>query len=203
MKLLEGEELPEDLKPLVFEVRSQSETPLFRLFERLPRDLVADRLDRRRFLISAPIRALRELLQENADLKFSKGLLFFLMQEKLEVVQELIPKHRLIPPQDLQFRLLSVGEVKELSPALKARHLYFGVEYEGSAERVLEILKSRLPFVLSEGSSGKRVVLVASLADLIVYLLKPLEHVEPLKEEAEEMLLALRRKVPECFGEGG
>jgi len=92
------------------------------------------------------------------------------------MVSDLMPKHGLIPPQNLSFTLLSREEMRNLSPALKARHLYFGVEYRGPEALAIEILKSRLPFIIA-GKPGeeRQIILCASLADLLVYLLKPLE----------------------------
>lgn len=195
------EELPENLRPLVFEVAAGSETPLVRLFERLPRDLAADRLDRRRFLISGPAEAFRNLIRENFDLKFAKGLLLHLLSWEPGLVSDLKPRHGLIPPQDLSFAPLSREEVKTLSPPLKARHLYFGVEFRGPEALALEILKSRLPFEVSgEPGAERRIVLCASLADLLVYLLKPLMESSSLKGEAQGLLEALRKEVPECLG---
>ncbi len=202
--LVSEKSLPQGLRPLVLEVAAGSETPLFKLFERLPRDLAADRLDRRRFLISGPLEAFRNLIRENFDLKFAKGLLLHLLQWEPSLVADLKPRHGLIPPQDLSFTLLSREEVENLSPALKARHLYLGVEFQGPEFLAIEILKSRLPFMISgEPGQERQIVLCASLADLLVYLLKPLAEAETLKEEAEKVLLQLKEYCPECFGEGG
>ena len=188
----------------MLEVQARSETPLFKLFERLPRDIAADRLDRRRFLISGTTEAFRNLIRENFDLKFAKGLLIFLSEWEPALVSDLIPKHGLIPPQDLAFGVLTEEEVYRLSPALKARHLYFGVEYLGPESLAVEVLRSRLPFVL-EGAPGgdRRIIVSASLADLLIYLLKPLEDLEDLREDVERILQELKKKHPDCFGEGG
>ncbi|MBX6423031.1 hypothetical protein [Thermosulfurimonas sp. F29] len=195
-------ELPGGLRPLVLEVSARSETPLFKLFERLPRDLSADRLDRRRFLISGPVEALRTLIRENLDLKFAKGLLLYLLRWEPSLVADLKPRHGLIPPQDLSFTLLSREEVRNLSAALKARHLYFGVRYRGPESLAVEVLKSRLPAEV-RGTPGeeREIFLCASLADLLVHLVKPLREVSPLREEAEALLENLKKEVPECLGE--
>ncbi|HFC97743.1 MAG TPA: hypothetical protein ENJ40_04710 [Thermosulfurimonas dismutans] len=199
--LLEEDELPRGLRPLVLEVSAGSETPLVRLFERLPRDITADRLDRRRFLLSGPAEALRNLIRENMDLKFAKGLLGYLLQWEPDLVADLRPRHGLIPPQDLAFSLLPREEVKNLSPALKARHLYFGVEFRGPESAAIEILKSRLPFeIYGEPGGERRIVLSANLADLLVYLVKPLMESSNLKDEAQGLLEALRKEAPECLG---
>ncbi|QJA05602.1 hypothetical protein FVE67_01780 [Thermosulfurimonas marina] len=202
LSLVSEKELPEGLRPLVVEVAAGSETPLFKFFERLPRDLAADRLDRRRFLLSGPLCAFRDLLREHLDLKFSKGLLVYLEGFRLDWVRDLRPRHGVIPPQDLSFILLPREEVLQLSPALKARHLYFGVEFVGPETLALEVVKSRLPLEL-EGEPGgeRRVLLCASLADLLVHLVKPLLAFPELKGAAEGLLEALRAEAPECLGE--
>jgi len=196
------EDLPRDLRPLVLEVAAGSETPLFKLFERLPRDLCADRLDRRRFLLSGPLFAFRSLLREHFDLKFSKGLLVYLQGFRPEWVKDLRPRHGIIPPQDLSFALLPREEVSALPPALKARHLYFGVEFRGPESLALEVARSRLPLEM-EGEPGeeRRLVLCAGLADLLIHLVKPLLTVSGLREAAEALLEALKAEAPECLGE--
>ncbi|RUM89582.1 MAG: hypothetical protein DSZ24_00875 [Thermodesulfatator sp.] len=196
LRLIPEEKLPQDLQPLVLEVWAESETPLFKLFERLPRDLAADRLDRRRFLLSGPWMAFRALLQEHLDLKFSKALLVYLEGLRPDRVKGLRPRHGVIPPQDLSLALLSRKEVLELPPSLKARHLYFGVEFQGPEVLALQVLKGRLPF---EIPGPGRLLLCASLADLLVHLISPLlEGGSPLREGAQRLWEDLKREVPDC-----
>jgi len=204
LSLIAERELPAELRALVFEIYARSETPLFKFFERLPRDISADRLERHRFLLSGPTEAFRNLIRENFDLKFAKGLLVFLSAWEPSLVSDLRPKHRLIPPQDLVFGVLTPEDVGGLSPALKARHLYLGLEYRGPESLALEVLRSRLPFIM-EGSPGenRRIFLSASLADSLIYLLKPLEALEAFREDVTNILKELKKRYPDCFGEGG
>ena len=204
LRLILKDDLPEPLKPLVFEVQARTETPLFKLFERLPRDLVVDRFDRRRFLISGTTQAFRHLIRENPDLKFAKGLLLFLVEWEPSLVSDLIPRHGIIPPQDLMFFILPEEEIYRLSPALKARHIYFGVEYLGPASLAVEVLRSRLPFVIKGAPEEDRHIIVsASIADLLIYLLNPLRDLKDLREDVERILEELKKRHPDCFGEGG
>ncbi len=203
VRVLEEEELPLELRPWVFEVTARSETPIQKFFERLPRDINADRLERRYYIVSGPVSAFKNLIREHSDLKFSKALLVFLLKWRPSEVEDLVPKHRIIPPQDLSFSFLEKEEVMNLSPPVKARHLYFGVEFLVSAEGLVEVLRSRLPFEWAKVDGGFKVVVCGSVADLLVYLLKPLEEVLSDGRKARFAIEELVKRVPECFGRGG
>ncbi len=189
------------LAPLALLVDLDSETPFYKFLEGQPCRVNIDKLERKRYLISGSVRAFRELYLELKEQKVSKALLIFLCQHFAELFEDLWPKHGIVPPVGINFRMITVGELEELALPIRMRHQYLLSQFFLPLEEVLELYELEIrPVLWQKETSGVRGFLPLTLIQYMAFLSHFLTQDHPLKELSRVLLYELRKRFPEPFG---
>ncbi len=145
-----GHESVLEMAQLVMEVSVESETPMFRFFETIPRFCQADRLDRKRFLISGNPRSFRDLARTHSGLKVVKAILCLLTREYPPLFQDLEPKRGWISQDGIEVRLLAPEEVDSLPLELLIKHRALLLHLTVNRAVTHELVRHRVASYLQE-----------------------------------------------------
>lgn len=117
-----GHESVLEMAQLVLELEVDSEATMHKFFERVPRFCQADRLERRRYLLSANPRAFRDLARDHRDLKVVKAVLQRLTGVYPALYEDLASRHGWISQDGITVRVLTPQEVDALPVEVLLRH---------------------------------------------------------------------------------
>lgn len=147
-----------ELGNLVFDIRLDSESPMIKFFERQPSCLNIDRIEKKRYLLSGSIRALRDLCRAHKDLKIVKALLGCLLKDYQSLFIDIITRYRAGTIEGVIVDYMADRELKELSLELKIKHLYLAAHFQASLHAVYELITGcRISaHVLQKPASGDR-----------------------------------------------
>ncbi|WP_456433314.1 FAD-dependent thymidylate synthase [Thermosulfuriphilus sp.] len=145
-----GHESVLEMAALVYEVSVDTESTMARFFERNPRFFNTDKLDRRRYLLSANVRAYRDMFREGQDLKVMKALIRDLHQRWPILFEDLLPKHGLVPQEGIKLRLLSPQEIDSLPIEYRVKHRYLLVRFTINRAVSHELVRHRVASYLQE-----------------------------------------------------
>ncbi len=189
------------LAGLVLVVELDSETPFHKFLEGQPCRVNIDKLERKRYLLSGSVRALRELYLELKEQKVSKALLIFLCRHFPELFEDLWPKHGIVPPAGINFRALTAGELENLELPIRMRHQYLLSRFSLPLEDVLEFYELEIkPIIWERDSSRVEGFLFLPLIQYMALLTRFLTGEHPLKETMRVLLQELKKRFPEPFG---
>ncbi len=145
-----GHESVLEMAAFVYEVAVDTESTMARFFERNPRFFNVDKLDRRRYLLSANARAYRDMFREGQDLKVMKALILDLYRRWPVLFEDLIPKHGLVPQEGIKIRLLAPEEIDELPIEYRIKHRYLLVRFVINRAVSHELVRHRVASYLQE-----------------------------------------------------
>lgn len=135
-----GEEHLLELGDLAFDIRLDSESPMTKLFERQPSGLNIDRIEKKRYILSGHIRALRDLCRAHRDLKVVKALLGLLRKDYEPLFIDMTIKYRPVPLEGLIIDYAANKELEALPLEFKIRHLYLAAHLKASIYAVQELI---------------------------------------------------------------
>ncbi len=127
------------LANLVLELRVDSETTMLRFLEQQPQGIYWDKIKRRHYILSGTVSAFREVYVELKEQKVAKALLIFLCAHFEALFKDLWPKHGLVPPLGIEFKLLGLEEITRLELPLRLRHEYLLVHFKLACLEILEL----------------------------------------------------------------
>ncbi len=205
-----GLEEPQDLRSqpkllslagLTLLAELDSETPFHKFLEAQPCRINIDKIERKKYLLSGTIKAFREVYLEHKEQKVSKALLIFLIQHFPEFFDDLWPKHGLLPPAGINFRLISAQEIEKLELALRLRHLYLLSSFTLPLAQLVKFFELELkPVIWELVEDYAEGFFFEPLIQYMALVTRFLTEEPPLKEIARKLLLDLKERHPEPFG---
>ncbi len=145
-----GHESVLEMAHLVMEITVESNSIMHKFFERIPRFCQADRLDKKRYLLSGNPRAFRDLARDYSDLKVVKAILKILTEKYPVLYEDLIPKHGWIPQDGISIRLLEPKEIDELPLDYLIKHRTLLVHLVVNRAVTHELVRHRVASYLQE-----------------------------------------------------
>lgn len=129
-----------ELGNLAFAIRLDSESPMLKLFERQPGGLNIDRIEKKRYILSGNLRALRDLCRAHRDLKIVKALLGLLLKDYAPLFIDITSKYRPVPLEGVIVHYASNQELEELPLAFRIKHHYQAVHFKASLGAIHELI---------------------------------------------------------------
>lgn len=118
-----------EMAVVTLEVIVEKESIAAQLFKGLPRYLNIDMLEKNILLITASVRAFRELYLEHANLKIVKAITAFLLKRHPLFFEDITPERGIVPQSGVMVKKLYLSEVENLPSHLFARHRYLAVKF--------------------------------------------------------------------------
>ncbi|PLX50180.1 MAG: FAD-dependent thymidylate synthase [Desulfobulbaceae bacterium] len=118
-----------EMAVLTLEVIVEKESLAGQLFKALPRFLNIDVLEKNILLITASVRAFRELYLEHGNLKIVKAITAYLLQRHALFFEDIVPERGIVPQSGVMVKKLYLSEVENLPVHLRARHRYLAVKF--------------------------------------------------------------------------
>lgn len=118
-----------EMAVLTLEVIVEKESLAGQLFKALPRFLNIDILEKNILLITASVRAFRELYLEHGNLKIVKAITAYLLQRHALFFEDIVPERGIVPQSGVMVKKLYLSEVENLPVHLRARHRYLAVKF--------------------------------------------------------------------------
>ncbi|MEN8141687.1 MAG: FAD-dependent thymidylate synthase [Thermodesulfobacteriota bacterium] len=118
-----------EMAVLSIEVRVDREAYAAKLFARLPRYLTVDWLDKTTLLITASVRAFRELYRDCGDLKIVKGITRFLRSSHPLFFDDIVAGRPLVRQDGVMVRKVPLSELVEMEVEVMARHRFVAVKF--------------------------------------------------------------------------
>lgn len=127
---------------VTLEVRCADSTPIAELFACQPKYLHISALENNSLLISASIRAFRELLMFHPDCRIGQSVALFLHGEHPYFFNTILPAG-LQKDTDILIRQLGLDEVEKLPPEQLAKHRHLAVKFTTNRAVTHEIVRHR------------------------------------------------------------
>lgn len=118
-----------EMAVVTLEVIVDKESVATQLFKAMPRYLNIDILEKNILLITASVRAFRELYLEHANLKIVKAITAFLLERHPLFFEDITPARGIVPQSGVMVKKLYLSEVENLPAHLLARHRYLAVKF--------------------------------------------------------------------------
>lgn len=128
---------------LTVRVMVDTQAVLDRFYEILPRYLVIDEIEKRTLLVTASVRAFRELFISHPAVKLVKGLTAFLAAKNPLFFEDLRPKVGWLPQTGVEVERVDLAEVDTLRADLLARHRHLAVKFITNRAVTHEIVRHR------------------------------------------------------------
>ncbi len=145
-----GHESVLEMGHLVMELTLDSESPMFKFLEIVPRFCQIDRLDKKRFLVSGNPRSFRDLARAYASLKVVKALLHHLTGAWPVLFEDTAPKRGWIPQDGVEVRLLQPEEIDGLPLELLIKHRTLLIHITTNRAVTHELVRHRVASYLQE-----------------------------------------------------
>jgi len=128
---------------LTVRVALDTQAVLDRFYEILPKYLVIDEVEKRTLLVTASVRAFRELFLSHPSVKLVKGLTAFLAAKNPLFFDDLEPKVGWLPQTGVEVERVPLEEVDALRADLLARHRHIAVKFITNRAVTHEIVRHR------------------------------------------------------------
>ncbi len=145
-----GHESVLEMAQIVLELAVDSESSMYRFFERIPRFCQVDRLEDRRYLLSGNPRAFRDLARGHSDLKIVKAISGLLAERYPVLFSDLVPSSGWLPQEGLMVRLLTPEEIMQLPLERLIRHRTLLVHLTVNRAVTHELVRHRIASYLQE-----------------------------------------------------
>ncbi len=145
-----GHESVLEMASIVLEVSVDGESIMHKFFERIPRFCQADKLERRRYLISGNPRSFRDLARGHKDLKLVKAMMKVLTQAYPVLFEDLAPSRGWIPQDGVSVRLLHPDEIDSLPIEYLLKHRNLLVHFTINRAVSHELVRHRVASYLQE-----------------------------------------------------
>ena len=118
-----------EMAVITLEVMVDKESLALQLFAQLPRYITVDRTEKTILIITASVRAFRELFLEHGDLKIVKAITGFLLQRHPLFFTDITPERGIVRQGGVMVKKLYLSEVENLPAEIVARHRYIAVKF--------------------------------------------------------------------------
>ncbi len=145
-----GHESVLEMGQIVMEISLESESPIFKFFETIPRFCQADRIDKKRFLLSGNPRSFRDLARSHQELKVVKAIMGILTERYPVLFEDLTPKRGWIPQDGIKVRLLSPEEIDALPLEMLIKHRTLLLHLTVNRAVTHELVRHRVASYLQE-----------------------------------------------------
>ncbi len=109
-----GHESVLEMAQIVLRIQVDSETTMYKFFERIPRFCQADRVDRKEFILSGNPRSFRDLARGHKDLKLVKAMMLELTKWMPVLFEDLAPKRGWIPQDGVRIEIFTPEQIDQL-----------------------------------------------------------------------------------------
>jgi len=187
---------------LTLQIKTSSDSPIYKFLERLPYGIKFDEIGKREFLMSFSIFSLRELLEQHFDLKLVKNL-FLELSPVLpsEFFKGVTPKHSIVVSQDIALQILKDENKKDLPSFLKAKHLMLKFKFLGSCEELIRLTPYLInPFFILKKEENLELYTAFSISELVIFSLR-VQKIKSIRVELDRLLENFKVLFPDCFGE--
>ncbi len=145
-----GHESVLEMANIVLEVSVDGESIMHKFFERIPRFCQADKLERRRYLLSGNPRSFRDLARGHKDLKLVKAMMRVLTEVYPVLFEDLAPARGWIPQDGVSVRVLGPEEVDGLPVEYLIKHRNLLVHFTINRAVSHELVRHRVASYLQE-----------------------------------------------------
>lgn len=145
-----GHESVIEMAQIVVEVVVDSESTMYKFFERIPRFCQVDRLERGKYLLSGNPRVFRDLAWRHRDLKVVKAISRLLAECHPVLFSDLTPPHGWIPQDGIVVRLLTPEEIDRLSIKQLIKHRTLLLHLTVNRAVTHELVRHRIASYLQE-----------------------------------------------------
>ncbi len=145
-----GHESVLEMAQIVLRVEVESETIMHKFFERIPRFCQADRIDRKRYILSGNPRSFRDLARNSRDLKLVKAVMPVLTEWLPPLFQDLTPKRGWIPQDGVNVGILSPDEINSLPLDQLIKHRTLLIHFTVNRAVTHELVRHRVASYLQE-----------------------------------------------------
>lgn len=118
-----------EMAVITLEVIVEKESLATQLYKALPKFLNIDQLEKNILLITASVRAFRELYLAHGNLKIVKAITAYLLQRHPLLFDDITPERGIVPQSGVMVKKLYLSEVENLPAHLLARHRYLAVKF--------------------------------------------------------------------------
>jgi thymidylate synthase (FAD) len=132
-----------EMAVVTLEVIVEKDSIAGQLFNSLPRYLNIDLLEKNILLITASVRAFRELYLEHGNLKIVKAITAFLLKRHSLFFDDITPERGIVPQSGVLVKKLYLSEVGNLPVNLFARHRYLAVKFVVNRAVTHEMVRHR------------------------------------------------------------
>jgi thymidylate synthase (FAD) len=139
-----------EMAVLTLRVYYDSESVASQLYNLLPKFLLIDRVDKKELLITASVRAFRELYLSNPTVKMVKAITEFLARKHPLFYEDLIPQRGLTEQEGVKVEKVPLSEVDKFPADLLAKHRHIAVKFFVNRAITHEIVRHRPVSYLQE-----------------------------------------------------
>ncbi|MBU0674734.1 MAG: FAD-dependent thymidylate synthase [Proteobacteria bacterium] len=132
-----------EMAVITLKITIDSETLAAQFYQCIPRFVRVDRLGRKELLMTASVRAYRELYKEHGSIKMVKAIGGFLAEHHPLFFEDIAAKRPRFPLSGIVIEKLSLAEVDDLPVDLLINHRYLGVKFITNRAVTHEIVRHR------------------------------------------------------------
>ncbi|MEN8256765.1 MAG: FAD-dependent thymidylate synthase [Thermodesulfobacteriota bacterium] len=132
-----------EMAVVTLEVIVEKESLASQLFKAQPKFLNVDLLEKNILLITASVRAFRELYLDHGNIKIVKAITAFLLKRHPLFFEDITPERGIVPQSGVMVKKLYLSEVENLPVNIFARHRYLAVKFTVNRAVTHEMVRHR------------------------------------------------------------